>query len=125
MLDSVHNNLINIPTLIDSGASDHCFVNKEYFITLILLPQPMLRLGAGKRSTFNVIGKGKTKIYVNIDGNIKSLTFDNALYTPELRSNLISVSKLGEKGAKIHFDEQGAQITAVDNTIVMKAKQLG
>jgi len=85
MLNSVHNNLTNIPTLIDSGASDHCFVNKEYFITLILLSQLMLGLGVGKGSTFNVIGKEKAKIYMNIDGNIKSLTFDNVLYTPKLR----------------------------------------
>jgi len=82
----------------------------------------MLGLRAGKGSTFNVIRKGKAKIYMNIDGNIKNLTFDNALYTPELRSNLISISKLGEKEAKIHFDKQGVQIMAADNTIVMKAK---
>ena len=125
MFNSMQNKLSNVPTLIDSGASDHCFTNKEFFVTLALLPQPTIGLAAGKESIFKVLGKGKAKILVTINGSTKALTFENALYTPELWSNLISVSKLGEKGAKVYFDKQGAQIKAADGMIVMKAKRLG
>jgi len=95
-------------TLIDSGALDHCFTNKELFIQINLLQQPTTGMTAGKQSTFHVEGGGKVRLRTNINGVSKTITFDDVLYTPELRSNLISISKLAEKGIKVDFDEKGA-----------------
>jgi len=109
--------------LINFGTSDHCFVNKKLFISFILLYQPTIELTASKESTFNVIGKRKAKIQMTIDGIKRNITFKNVLYTPNLRSNLISMSKLAEKGIKVEFNEHKAQVKTKNGTIIMTAKQ--
>jgi len=72
-----------------------------------------------------VLGKGKVKIHVTVNGVSKNITFDDVLYIPDLRSNLISLSKLGEKGVRVLFDEYKAQIKTVSGDIVIKAKRSG
>jgi len=109
-------------TLIDSGASDHCFTNKELFIQINPLQRPTTGITASKQSTFHVEGRGKVKLRTNINGVSKTITFDDALYTPELRSNLISVSKLAEKGIKVEFDVvQLTLVTGIKPTVPLSA----
>ena len=115
----------NALTLIDSGASDHCFVDKTSFMSLNTLCQPTIGLATSKESTFNVLGKGKARIKITVNGITRMVTLDDALYIPGLRSNLISVSKLVEKGTKVNFDDYKATVRSMDNTIVMTAKQSG
>ena len=115
----------NVPTLIDSRASDHCFVNRESFISLTPLHQPTMGLAAAKESIFNVTGKGKAKIETCVNGTNRNITFEDALHTPELRSNLISVSKLAEKGVKVEFDQHEARVRSVSGAIIMTAKRCG
>jgi len=105
--DTYNNDLksqFNVPTLINSGASDHYFVNRESFTSLTLLHQPTIGLAAAKESIFNVTGKGKAKIKTCVNSTNRNITFEDALHIPELCSNLISVSKLAEKGVKVEFD---------------------
>jgi len=61
-------------------------------------------LAATKESIFNVTGKRKAKIEICVNGTNRNITFEDALHTPELCSNLISVSKLAEKGVKVEFN---------------------
>jgi len=82
-------------------------------------------MGAGKQSTFNVEGKGKVKIQMSVNGVKKNITFEDALYTPNLRSNLISLSKLAEKGTQVEFDKDRAQVKTKDGQIVITAKRRG
>jgi len=94
--------------LIDSRASDHCFVNRESFISLTPLHQPTIGLATAKESIFNVTGKRKAKIEMCINGTNRNITFEDVLHTPELCSNLISISKLAEKEVKVEFDQYEA-----------------
>ena len=64
-------------------------------------------IAAEKKTTFNVEGKEKVRIWTKVNRVEKIITFKDALYTPDLRSNLISVSKLAEKGTKVEFDKEG------------------
>jgi len=50
---------------------------------------------------------------------------NNVLYTSELRSNLISVLKLGAKGATVTFNIKNAIIKLQDRTEIMLAIRLG
>ena len=97
-----------MPMLIDSGASDYCFVNRESFISLTLLYQPTMGLATTKEFIFNVTEKKKAKIETCINGTNRNITFEDALHTPELCSNLISISRLAEKGVKVEFDQHKA-----------------
>jgi len=65
-------------------------------------------LAATKESIFNVTGKKKAKIETCINGTNRNITFENVLHTPELCSNLISISRLAEKRVKVEFDQHKA-----------------
>ena len=88
--------------------SFHYFVNRESFILLTLLHQPTMDLATAKESIFNVIGKRKAKIKTCVNSTNRNITFEDALHTSKLHSNLISVSKLAEKGVKVEFDQHKA-----------------
>jgi len=65
-------------------------------------------LTTAKEFIFNVIGKGKAEIEMCVNGTNRNITFEDALYTPELHSNLISISKPVEKGVKVEFNQHKA-----------------
>jgi len=125
VLNVTHKNESIALTLIDSGASDHCFIDKALFITITYMHQPNMGLAASRELTFSIAGKGKAKIETNVNSITRVITFNNALYKPELRSNLISVSRLVGKGAKVHFDEHEAQVKSIDSTTIMMARRYG
>jgi len=79
-------------------------------------------LATTKESIFNVTGKEKTKIETCINGTNRNITFEDVLHTPELCSNLISVSKLAEKGVKVEFDQHEARVRSVSGAVIMTAK---
>jgi len=98
-------------TLLDSGASDYCFTDKALFTTYTLLSQATPGLGAGQDSIFQIVGRGSVKLESVIDGEVKKITLNNVLHIPGLRSNLILVSKLSEKGANVSFNNRFAFVT--------------
>ena len=101
----------NRPTLIDSGASDYCFADKSMFLSYTLLEKPSEELSAGEGSVFSIVGKGDIKFQTYINGKIRNIILEDVLHTPELRSNLISVSKLKKKGTGVIFRNGKAVMT--------------
>jgi len=93
----------DILTLLDSGASDHYFADLSLFTSYTPFNQPLPGLTAEKGLMFNVIGKGNVEFQTNISGVKRTITFDDVLYTPGFRSNLISMSKLSIKRAEANF----------------------
>jgi len=65
-------------------------------------------LATTKEFIFNVTGKEKAKIEICVNGTNRNITFKDVLYTSELRSNLIFVSKLVKKRVKVEFDQHEA-----------------
>jgi len=112
-------------TLLDSGASDHCFTDKALFTTYTLLSQATPGLGAGQDSIFQVVGRGSVKLESVIDGEVKKITLNNVLHIPGLRSNLILVSKLSEKGANVSFNNRFAFVTVKNSINIITATHLG
>jgi hypothetical protein len=86
-----------IMTLLDSGASNYCFVERDTFEQYDCLDPPRMGHSAGKGSTFNIIGVGRATFLTNVEGATLKVNMDGALHTPHLRSNLISISKLVTK----------------------------
>lgn len=111
--------------MIDSGASDHCFVKRSFFASYSTLDNPPMGLSAGKESTFEITGKGKVEFLTNINDVQRKITFNNVLHTPGLRSNLISVSKLNSKGLYMTFGRDKAQVKTLDGKIVFSAIYFG
>ena len=113
VLHTDFHNKWTICTLIDSGASDYCFANKSLFISYSPLNQNISGLSAGINSTFNILGRGTVKFKMRVERTLRSITLDNVIYTPDLWSNLISVSRLLEKGADAIF-------LITDNSVLIK-----
>jgi len=107
----LHTKVQNRPTLIDSGASDYCFADKSMFLSYTLLEKPSEELSAGEGSVFSIVGKGDIKFQTYINGKIRNIILEDVLHTPELRSNLISVSKLKKKGTGVIFRNGKAVMT--------------
>jgi hypothetical protein len=100
--------IVTIPelttTLLDSGASDHCFVNKNTFSSYQQISPPRTGNSAGKGSTFAIEGMGTAELLMGGQETISKVLLTDSLHTPNLRSNLISVSKLVSKGARVSFE---------------------
>jgi len=73
--------------------------------------------------TFNVAGKGSVKFQTNINGERRTITFNNMLYTPGFRSNLILLSKLSTKGVEVSFKENKAVIKTENGTDIIMTTQ--
>ena len=111
--------------MLDSGASDHCFTDRALFTTYTLLSQATPGLGAGRDSIFQIVGRDSVKFESVIDGEVKKITLNNVLHIPGLRSNLISVSKLSEKGANVSFNNRFAFVTVKNGINIITATCLG
>jgi len=97
-------------TLIDSRVSNHCFAERSLFVLYNTLDNPPIGLSAGKESTFEIIDRGRVEFLTSINNTQRKITFDNVLYIPGLRLNLISVLKLDSKGLYVTFRGERAQI---------------
>ncbi|KAH7464999.1 hypothetical protein FOMA001_g17187 [Fusarium oxysporum f. sp. matthiolae] len=110
LLEKVH--------VLDSGASMHTFCKRENFSTL----HPW--------SGGQTVGIGETQITPQGLGNYilrlkgldgpRHLALDNSVYSPEGRVNLVSISALTRKGAKISFGDNQARV-AYDNRVILTA----
>lgn len=84
-------------TYADSGASHHYFVERADFKTYAEI-SPVTGQGAGKGSTFKIIGVGSVQKDVMVDGERRRVTFENAVHAPDLAANLVSISRLDADG---------------------------
>ncbi|KAJ3785264.1 hypothetical protein GGU10DRAFT_375939 [Lentinula aff. detonsa] len=85
----------------DTGASDHFFRNWGDFVTYTLC---LRQARSSKASThIRIEGWGKvSKIFEGTDGNVV-LTFENALHSPDVSYNLVSISKMDRLGYQVLF----------------------
>jgi len=111
-----------IRVFIVSSASDHYFTDKTLFKKYTSLPQAMC---VGKGSTFDIMGKGTVEFSTTENGINGNISINDVLYTPSLRSNLISVSKLCSEGTSVIFEGGLASVKLQNGTEVMTAVRSG
>ena len=92
-----------IPTYANSGASDHCFVERHAFSDYEALSAPREGQSAPVGGLFRIIGQGTVKKVVKTAAGTSELVFCRALHTPDLAANLISVGKFDEAGFTVVF----------------------
>ena len=94
--------------LLDSGATNHICCSKEMFQSLAEY-NSFVQVGDGRNLEVN--GKGNIKLQtITTSGMIINLTISEALYVPELTTNLISLGKLSSKRLKIVFENDSCKI---------------
>lgn len=102
---------------IDSGASSHMTPHRE-----------LLTLNVRDGIRGNIITANNAKLNVALVGNAEVMTSDtmieisNVLYVPKLSANLLSVSRLVEKGNRVVFEKSGCTIYDPEGKVVDKCK---
>jgi len=114
-----------ILTLLDSGTSDHYFIAKSWFSSYNTISSPRRGNSARKDSTFTIDGTGVAEFSTTIDGIASRIKMNDALHISQLRSNLISVSKLVEKGMTVAFEGETARVKRPDGVTVLVAVKRG
>jgi len=89
------------------------------------LVNPLEGLSVGEESVFSIIGKGDVKFQTYINGRARNIILEDILHTPELRFNLISVSKLEMKGTAVIFKNEKAIVELADGSRVLSVVKSG
>lgn len=95
-----------VVTFADSACSNHCFVNRSDFTTY---KSSNNKDGdtAAKGGKFKIHGTGRVGKHVIFDGCVILLAFENAIHTPDLNHNLISIGRLDKAGCYSIFGGGG------------------
>jgi len=105
--------------LLNSGASNHMCIHREWFKTYRSINDGVMYMG--NDVTCNIVGIGSIQLQM-FDGTTKMLT--DVIHVPDLRKNLISLGALDTNGYKTVV--QGGVMKIYEGILlVMKAKKVG
>lgn len=108
---------------LDSGAMSHLCMNINDFKEIEDSTRSTLNL-ADKRST-EITAKGTAGFTANVNGKLKNITLKKALFVPELRTNLLSISKITDYGHEVLFRQNEALVISKNGQIQMTADRVG
>lgn len=108
---------------LDSGATSHMCSRVEDFSELKKYNRGPLNL-ANDTST-EIRGSGTARLVVNSNGDKTNVKLSNALHVPDLRTNLVSVSKIADRGLEVHFKKDNAIIVDPEGYTSLCAKRVG
>jgi hypothetical protein len=103
---------------LDTGASNHMTGDKAQFSELNLLVGGMVRFGDGR--TVGIEGRG-TVLFELKDSGHKVLT--DVYYIPRLKSNIISLGQLAERGCKIVLKDKFLWGYDRERKLIMKVER--
>src|SRR5436190_6502588 len=109
---------------VDSGASDHFSPYKHLFETYTNLKKSIEVFTLKEGTTTQGIGKGKITLNVIADSRINEVTVD-AIYAPDMDSNLLSVPTLLEKGYEISMKPKSGVKILKDGVLVVDTLKEG
>lgn len=107
---------------IDSGCTTHMSSRKEIFHDLKELNGETLRLATN--DTANVMGQGSVILHVPTKHSNKRIDVKNVSYVPDLRMNLLSVSKITDKGNKVIFEREKARVIDNNGNLIFIANRV-
>lgn len=107
---------------LDSGCSSHVAKNRYNFVEIREIEPEKLHL-ANETST-NIGARGKVRIAVEHARSIKAVDLTDALHVPDLRTNLMSVGKITDRGYRVIFDKNGADIVDKSGVAIISAERI-
>jgi len=114
----------DLVTYADSATSDHCFMDLKDFITYQSLAEKDSDT-AVKGGKFTIAGTGRVDKHVVFDGRVITLSFKDAMHTPDLSHNLISIGKLDKGGCYSVFGGSGVTFISKDNRPFLQGRGVG
>lgn len=107
---------------IDSGATSHLCNNIAFFSNADFSKRGKINL-ANDEST-EIVAEGTARFEAKVFGSVKSVSLNNALHVPNLRSNLLSVGKITEQGFTVVFKKDGASVLDRNGDVKLVAEKI-
>ncbi|UYV66862.1 PDC2 [Cordylochernes scorpioides] len=101
--------------LLDSGATNHVCRNKDRFVDLREVSSDPIMTASG---TTEAKGYGHIFLQTSIHNESIEIKLNNVLYVPNVRRNLLSVSKIEENGNRVTFRNMVARVFNPENRII-------
>ena len=108
---------------LDSGCSSHMCRDEVKFLSKEKCDTGSLNLASN--ATAKVEGKGTVEIKVSCNSELSIVKLENTLHVPDLRSDLMSVSKITDKGFEVLFRQQNAVVRIPGGEVKMVAYRIG
>lgn len=82
------------------------------------------KLNLANNACAQIAGKGVASLVTNVDGYKKTVRFNDTLHVPDLRTNLISVGRITDKGFSVIFDKTKAEVVDGRGNRVLTAERV-
>ena len=110
--------------ILDSGATCHICCNRTLFSELDFKSSQDVTLGDNR--VIKSAGCGTVKIQLaQKDGSYLDCTLYDVLYVPDLSFNLLSISRITDRGKTVTFDDSTCDIMCQDGEIIGSATKTG
>ncbi|KAF8830805.1 hypothetical protein HHX47_DHR2000963 [Lentinula edodes] len=107
-----------IRTYIDSGASEHCWVNRKDFVAYeTVANQSGLTAVAG--SNFSIEGVGMVEFLTRVGGQERIIQLTGVKHTPSFGHNLISLMTLDHKGLRGDWGRRKINVTDKEGKVLL------
>ena len=114
----------SLNTVIDSGTTNHCFVDISMFTKYKRFSSPLAKKTIEKKMSFMIARQRTVKIKIEIQKRrIINLNLHNVLYTLGLHFNLISILKTCNLGLEVYFGTDNIVAKFDDNQVVIQGIQ--
>ncbi|KAG5890922.1 hypothetical protein JTB14_024919 [Gonioctena quinquepunctata] len=104
---------------LDSGCSAHLTVDKSNFISEETSSKLTITTANDQQMETNCVGD--IQLPVTVSDQYFNVNVENVFYVPDLKVNLLSVSQIVQKGNKVNFNSEGAQIINAQGKIIATA----
>ncbi|KAG5873100.1 hypothetical protein JTB14_035252 [Gonioctena quinquepunctata] len=107
---------------LDSGCSAHLTVDTSNFISEETSSKLTITTANVQQMETNCVGD--IQLPVRVSDQSFNVNVENVFYVPDLKVNLLSVSQIVQKGNKVNFNSEGAQIINAQGKIIATATLL-
>ena len=101
--------------IIDSGATTHMCRNEGILDNASSLSA---KINVANNAEVAVVAKGSVKLEADCNGAIWDLTVNDVVCVPDLAINLLSVSKMCQRGFRVEFTKDACKVLDASNSVV-------
>lgn len=107
---------------LDSGATSHfCYEARKFDINMCVKDE---KLNLANKDSTKIRGQGTARLNTNVYGESRSICLENTQLVPDLRMNLLSVSKITEHGFDVIFDREKGLVLDQDGNVKLIANKI-
>ena len=106
---------------IDSGASVHLTNDKTWLTSASKPPSSTQEIIVANKNRLNVDAVGEVNLDVCTGGTPDKINVKEVMFVPDLTTNLLSVSKITNKGHKVYFESSKCSIYDKSNALIASA----